>query len=86
MLQLSRLDITTIGAISTDPFPIEWTATERLLTYNMNELATVVSKYPTNDFPIAPSTTAYLHSPRRRNLDSDREDAKKRLFARHRFK
>ncbi|KAL9113316.1 MAG: hypothetical protein Q9227_002651, partial [Pyrenula ochraceoflavens] len=93
MLQLSRLNFSTIGAISKGH---EWAASERPLTYNMNELTTVVSNYP-NGFPTAPFTSAktYLHSladehlvhlRTQRNLATDREDAKKRFIARHQFK
>jgi hypothetical protein len=96
-LQLSRLDFATIGALSKNPSSNEWTASERPLTYNMNELKTVVSNYPTSGFPMAPFTSAkaYLesladehlvHLRTQRNLARDREDAKKRFIARHRFK
>ena len=97
MLQLSRIDFTAIGALSKDPSSDEWTASERPLTYNDNELATVVSDYPVDRFPTAPFTSAkaFLHSLAdehlvhlriQRNLATDREDAKKRFIARHRFK
>ena len=67
------------------------------LTYNMNELMTVVSNYPTSGYPAAPLTSAkaFLHSladehlvhlRTQRNLANSREDAKKRFIARHRFK
>jgi hypothetical protein len=97
MLQLSRLDFSTIGAISKSPASNEWNANERPLTYNWNELETVVSNYPTSGCPTAPFTSAkaFLHSlaeehlvhlRTQRNLSNDREDAKKRFIARHRFK
>jgi hypothetical protein len=99
MLQLSRLDFSTIGAISKSPSstPNTWVASERPLTYNMNELKTVVSNYPTSGSPTAPFTSAkaFLHSlaeehlvhlRTQRNLANNREDAKKRFIARHRFK
>ena len=97
MLQLSRLDFTTIGAITKNPSSNEWDASARPLTYNMNELRTVVSKFPTDRDPTAPFTSAnsYLHSladehlvhlQTQRNLANNRDDAKKRFIARHRFK
>jgi hypothetical protein len=96
-LQLSRLDFSTIGAITKNSSSNEWDASARPLTYNMNELRTVVSNYPTNGDPTAPFTSAnsYLHSladehlihlQTQRNLANNRDDAKKRFIARHRFK
>jgi hypothetical protein len=63
----------------------------------MNELASVVSNYPTSGFPTGPFTSAkaflhyladeYLvHLYTQRNLSDDREDARKRFIACHRFK
>jgi hypothetical protein len=97
MLQLSKLDFSTIGALSKNPSSNEWTAGGRPLTYNMNELRTVVSDYPTSGFPTAPfsSAKAYLdsladehlvHFRTQRNLANSREDAKKRFIARRQFK
>lgn len=97
MLQLSRLDFSTIGAISRSPSSNGWTASERPLSYNMNELNSVVSNYPTSGVPTAPFTSAksFLHSlaeehlvhlQTQRNLATSREDARKRFIARHRFK
>ncbi|OAL51118.1 hypothetical protein IQ07DRAFT_586673, partial [Pyrenochaeta sp. DS3sAY3a] len=97
MLQLSRLDFSAIGALSKMPSSNEWIASERPLTYNMNELKTVVSNYPTSGYPTAPFTSAkvFLHSladehlvhlRTQRNLANGQEDAKKRFIARHRFK
>lgn len=97
MLQLSRLDFTTIGAITKNSSSNEWDASARPLTYNMNELRTVVSKVPTDGDPTAPFTSAnsYLHSladehlvhlQTQRNLANNRDDARKRFIARHRFK
>ncbi|KAH9868110.1 hypothetical protein J1614_007182 [Plenodomus biglobosus] len=97
MLQLSQLEFTTIRALSKDPSSGEWTAGERPLTYNMNELATVVSDYPTSGYPTSPFTSAkaYLHSLAdehlthlliQQNLAVNRDDAKKRFIARHRMK
>ena len=96
MLQLSRLDFTTIGAITKNSSSNEWDASARPLTYNMNELRTVVSKFPTDGDPTAPFTSAnsYLHSladehlvhlQTQRNLANNRDDARKRFIARHRF-
>lgn len=97
MLQLSHLNFPTIGAITKSPSPPTWTATNRPLTYNMNELKTVVSVYPTTNFPTTPftSTQSFLrslanehliHLRTQRNLADDPEDAKKRYIARHHFK
>ena len=97
MLQLSRLEFTTIGAITKNSSSNEWDASARPLTYNMNELRTVVSKVPTDGDPTAPFTSAnsYLHSladehlvhlQTQRNLANNRDDARKRFIARHRFK
>lgn len=96
MLQLSRLDFTTIGAMTKNSSSNEWDASARPLTYNMNELRTVVSKFPTDGDPTAPFTSAnsYLHSladehlvhlQTQRNLANNRDDARKRFIARHRF-
>jgi hypothetical protein len=95
LLQLSQLDFTTIGAIirtSSD----EWIASERLLTCNVDELAFVVSQYPTSDFATGPFKSAryflqyradehLVHLHTQRNLVEDREDAKKRFIAHHCF-
>ncbi|KAF2494171.1 phosphotransferase enzyme family protein-like protein [Lophium mytilinum] len=97
MLQLSQLDFSAIGAISRKPSSNEWTASERPFTYNMNELASVVSNYPISGFPAAPFTSAkaflysladehLVHLRTQRNLVTSREDAKRRFIARHRFK
>lgn len=97
MLQLSRLDFTTIGAITKNSSSNEWDASARPLTYNMNELRTVVSKFLTKEDPTAPfkSANSYLHSladehlvhlQTQRNLANNRDDARKRFIARHRFK
>jgi hypothetical protein len=51
MIQLSELNLPAIGAISEDSVLSTWSVTERPLTYNMNELATVSGcsngEYPT---------------------------------------
>jgi hypothetical protein len=63
----------------------------------MNELASVVSAYPTSGFPTTPFTSAkaflmYLadehlvHLHTQRNLANGREDAEKRFIARHRLR
>ncbi|KAJ4348506.1 uncharacterized protein N0V89_009883 [Didymosphaeria variabile] len=63
----------------------------------MNELVTVVSKYPTEGWPSIPFVSAkeFLHSLAdehivhlqvQRNLAESRADAEKRFLARHRFK
>ncbi|KAH4220692.1 hypothetical protein HBI24_152420 [Parastagonospora nodorum] len=79
MLQLSNLDFSTIGAVSKNSSSNEWTAGGRPLTYNMNELRTVASGYPTGGFPTAPfsSAKAYLYSLADEHL---------RFIARHQFK
>ncbi|KAH8691774.1 hypothetical protein GQ44DRAFT_744697 [Phaeosphaeriaceae sp. PMI808] len=97
MLQLSQLDFSAIGALLKIPSLNEWIASERPLTYNMNELKTVVLNYPISGYSIAPFTSikvflysladkhlVYLRT--QRNLANSREDAKKRFIARHRFK
>lgn len=97
MLQLSKLDFPTIGAISKSRPLDEWTANKRPLTYNMNKLKTVVSNYSTGGFPTALSSSAkaYLHSlteehlfhlRTQRNIANSREDTKRRFIAHHRFK
>ncbi|KAF2254455.1 hypothetical protein BU26DRAFT_527563 [Trematosphaeria pertusa] len=73
MLQLSRLDFSTIRAIS------------KILNYP-------ISRYPTALFtsaraflhPLANKYLLYLRT--QRNIANNREDAKKRFIARHRFK
>ena len=97
ILQLSRLDFTTIGAITKNSSSNEWDASARPLTYNMNELRAVVSKFPTSGDPTAPCTSAnsYLHFladeylvrlQTQRNLANNLDNAKRRFIARHRFK
>ena len=95
MLQLSQITFSHIGAISKDPASSTWYVSERPLTYNMNELATVAG-YPSNQFPSAPFDRAsdylrtlanehltYLWT--QRNLADNPEIAQKRFIARHRF-
>jgi aminoglycoside phosphotransferase (APT) family kinase protein len=96
LIELSRLDFNAIGAIvKTDTN--EWLASERPFTYNMNEMAEMVSNWPVDTFPTAPfrTTRDYLdyqssenltHLRTQRNLASNAEDAKRRYIARHRFR
>ncbi|KAH8706955.1 putative altered inheritance of mitochondria protein 9, mitochondrial [Phaeosphaeriaceae sp. PMI808] len=96
MIELSRLDFDAIGAITKNSDTNEWMATERLFTYNMNEMAATVSNYPVDTFPAEPfqTTSKYLeyqsnenltHLRVQRNLASGPEDAKRRYIARHQF-
>ncbi|KAJ3549634.1 hypothetical protein NM208_g403 [Fusarium decemcellulare] len=93
LLQLSQLSFTRIGAISKDGDT--WSVTNRPLTYNMNELATVAA-YPHDLFPTSTFDRAgdYLksvahqhltHLQTQRNLADDPEIAQARFIARHRF-
>jgi hypothetical protein len=96
LIELSRLDFNAIGAIvKTDTN--EWLASERPFTYNMNEMAVMVSNWPMDTFPTAPFriTRDYLeyessenltHLRTQRNLANNAEDAKRRYIARHRFR
>lgn len=93
LLQLSQLTFPRIGAISKDDD--NWSVTNRPLTYNMNELATVTG-YPCDLFPTSTFGRAseYLksvahehmvHLRTQRNLADDPEIAQARFIARHRF-
>jgi aminoglycoside phosphotransferase (APT) family kinase protein len=96
LIELSRLDFNAIGTIvKTDTN--EWLASERPFTYNMNEMAVMVSNWPMDTFPTAPfrTTRDYLeyessenltHLRTQRNLANNAEDAKRRYIARHRFR
>ncbi|TAQ85118.1 hypothetical protein B7494_g6545 [Chlorociboria aeruginascens] len=97
MIQLSRLDFSGIGSISEDPASNTWSVNGRPLTYNMNELATVVSGYPIGEFPTTQFSSVFeyfqslanehmIHLRTQRNLADDPEDAQRRFIARHRFK
>jgi aminoglycoside phosphotransferase (APT) family kinase protein len=97
VIELSRLDFNAIGAIAKDEQSEEWLATERPFSYNMNEMATVVSKFPVDIFPTAPfrTTREYLeyqsdenltHLRAQRNLGDNPADAKRRWIARQRFR
>ncbi|KAF2685632.1 phosphotransferase enzyme family protein-like protein [Lentithecium fluviatile CBS 122367] len=87
MLQLSQLQFSMIGT----------TVTDRPLTYNMNELQTVVSNYPTRNFPTTPFASGneflaslaaehLVHLRTQHSLAESKEDAQKRFIARHQFK
>ncbi|MCJ1341267.1 hypothetical protein MMC09_006563 [Bachmanniomyces sp. S44760] len=95
LLQISRLDFCSIGAISKDRTSNTWSVTGRPLTYNMNELATCTG-YPLDRFTTTPfdrasdyfeslATEHLNHLEIQQNLADDTEDAKKRFIARHRF-
>ena len=95
LLQLSRLEFSSIGAISENGNSNSWSVTGRPLTYNMNELASV-SGYPTRQFPIIPFDHAsdylksltqehLIHLQTQRNIAYDSETARKRFIARHRI-
>ncbi|KAF2498882.1 phosphotransferase enzyme family protein-like protein [Lophium mytilinum] len=97
LVQFLKLDFASIGAISETTDSNTWAVTERPFTYNMNELATVVSGYPVDKFPTAPFTSAseyfhhladehMLHFQTQRNIADDSDDAQRRFIARHRFK
>ncbi|KAF1970383.1 hypothetical protein BU23DRAFT_649967 [Bimuria novae-zelandiae CBS 107.79] len=97
MLQLSRLNFPKIGALAKDPTANKWIVSERPLTYNMNELVTVVSKYSTSGWPTAPFASArhflasladehLVHLEAQRNLANSPSDAKRRFVARQNFK
>jgi hypothetical protein len=96
MLQLSQLDFNSIGALEKDALTNKWNVRGRPLTYNMNELVTVVSQYPTEKWPTAPFVSAkaffhhladehIVHLQVQRNLAETRADAEKRFIARHKF-
>ncbi|KAF1961771.1 phosphotransferase enzyme family protein-like protein [Byssothecium circinans] len=97
LLQLSHLSFNAIGALSRDSASEEWTVHSRPLAYNQNELQTVVSSYPSTNFPTSAFISAreylqnladehLIHLHTQRNLANTRDDAKKRFIARHRFK
>lgn len=93
LLQLSRLSLPRIGAITKEGDA--WSVTQRPLTYNMNELATVTGCsddiFPTCTFD---RVTAYLesvahqhlaHLQTQRNIADDPAIARARFIARHRI-
>jgi len=96
MLQISRLHFSAIGPVNKDTSGA-WTVTDRPLTTNMNNLASVVTDYPVDQFPKAAftSTQAFLHYRAdenlvhlqvQRNLAHSRQDAERCFIARHKFK
>ncbi|KAI4618910.1 hypothetical protein J4E83_005861 [Alternaria metachromatica] len=96
MLQISRLHFSAIGPINKDTSGA-WTVTDRPLSTNMNNLASVVTDYPADQFPEAAftSTQAFLHYRAdenlvhlqvQRNLAHSPQDAEKCFIARHKFK
>lgn len=93
IIQLSQLEFTSIGAISEKLHSKQWTVSRRPLTYNMNEIATVVG-YPISEFPTTGTSSTreflrslvsdhQLHLLKQRNLAEDLNDAERRLIARH---
>jgi aminoglycoside phosphotransferase (APT) family kinase protein len=95
LLQLSRLEFSSIGAISKDAASSTWAVTGRPLTYNMNELATLTG-YPADQLPTTHFESAsdyfdtiarqhLLHLKTQRNLSHDAEDVRRRFFARRQF-
>jgi hypothetical protein len=97
LLQLSHPPFDAIGAVSKDSATGTWIVKDRPLTYNTNEIASVVSNYPTHIFPTFPfhTTTSYLqhldsehltHPETQKNLVSTpHHDAKQHFIARHRM-
>lgn len=86
LLQLSRLEFPSIGAISKHVSSGAWAVTGRPLTYNMNELATMTG-YPTDQFPTTHFERAsdyfetvarqhLLHLKSQRNLSSNEDDVR----------
>lgn len=96
MLQISRLHFSAIGSINKDTLGA-WTVTDRPLTTNMNNLASVATDYPVDQLPNAAftNTQAFLHYRAgehsvhlqvQRNLAHSRQDAEECFIARHKFK
>ncbi|KAI4913963.1 hypothetical protein J4E90_005683 [Alternaria incomplexa] len=96
MLQISRLHFSAIGPINKD-ISGAWTVGDRPLTTNMNNLASVVTEYPVDQFPEVAftSTQAFLHYRAdenlvhlqvQRNLAHSHQDAERCFIARHKFK
>jgi len=96
MLQISRLHISAIGPINKETSGA-WTVTDCPLTTNMNNLASVVTDYPVDQFPKVAftSTQAFLHYRAdenlvylqvQRNLAHSRQNAERCFIARHKFK
>lgn len=95
LLQISRLDLHRIGAISKDPSTDTWSVTGRPLTYNMNELVASAG-YPidrlstesfdrASDFFKSVASEHLIHVQAQRNISRTPEDARERFIARHRF-
>ncbi|KAK4044743.1 hypothetical protein C8A01DRAFT_42645 [Parachaetomium inaequale] len=95
ILQTSRLEFPSIGAISKDAASNTWSVTGRPLTFNMNELATSIG-YPAGQFPNAPFTRTsdyfhtlarqhLLHLQTQRNLSNNEDDVRRRFIARRQF-
>jgi len=96
MLQISRLHFSAIGPINKE-MSGAWTVTGRPLTTNMNNLASVVTDYPVDQFPKVAFTSAeaflhyradenLVHLHVQRNLAHSRQDAERCFIARHKFK
>lgn len=95
MLQISRLEFLSIGAISKHETSRLWTVSGRPLTFNMNELATHAG-YPADQFPTAPFDCAsdffryiarqhFIHLKTQPNLSRSEDDVQRRFVARHQF-
>ncbi|KAL2024490.1 hypothetical protein VTK56DRAFT_8301 [Thermocarpiscus australiensis] len=95
LLQLCRLEFSSIGAISKDETSKTWAVTGRPLTFDMNVLATNTG-FPADRFPTAPFDRASdffcsiarqldLHLKTQRNLSKNEEDVRRRFIARRQF-
>lgn len=96
LLELSQVDFDAIGAITKDPDTNEWSVTEKPYTYNMNEMAVTVRKFPVDTFPTSPFRTTkefleyqaeenLINLRVQRNLGAGPGDGKRRYIARHRL-
>lgn len=96
LIQLSKIDFTSIGSISEDPASKTWSVTGRPLTDGMNELVST-SGYPVDRLTKAQFATVNeyfhnladkkrIHLQVQRNLARNTEDAQKRFIARLRFR
>ena len=96
LLQISRFNFTRIGAISRDSDSNTWPVSGRPLTYNMNELVTVMD-YPISQVPSKPFDRSHeyfkslaeqhlVNLDTQRNLADDEEDTRKSFIACHRLK
>ncbi|KAK2757695.1 hypothetical protein FQN54_004664 [Arachnomyces sp. PD_36] len=97
MVQLSKPNFSSIGALSGDPSSNTWSVTKRPLTYNSNELMTVVKGLPPGVLPTMPFTSTgdyfhhtwkehYAHLCTQRNIADDAEEAEKRFIAHHQLR